>query len=119
MSLFKPPARRPQEILVRQIRFLGEQDGPPERLLKDKLKEIFVCDRKVTNAYLARVDFGDRQPVSVVLALRMQPSHDRVIAEKVASVFASIFSAAVHLDIMYLTEREEAELSRVCNPFFH
>ncbi len=41
-----------------RVQFLGEQDGPTEQLLKDRLSEFFKRDRSVLVAYLARVEVG-------------------------------------------------------------
>ena len=53
------------EIRVSRIAFVGEQDGPPERLLKEKLVDFFGCAGNVDRAYLARITFGEEKNVSV------------------------------------------------------
>jgi hypothetical protein len=67
-------------------------------------------------AYLARVDVGGQ--TSVVLCLKTQFGPDRGMAEKIGSIFKTIFNAQVHLDIMFLSVIDEAELTKVCKPFF-
>ena len=117
MSWFKrPPPKHPQEFRVSRVQFVGEQDGPAEQSLKDRLSDFFRGDGSVQAAYLARVDLGGQ--TSVALCLRTQFGPDRVLAEKIGSIFKTIFKASVHLDIMFPNAAEEAELSQVCRPFF-
>lgn len=117
MSWFKRPSlKHPQEIRVPRVQFLGEQDGPTEQLLKDRLSEFFKKDRSVRAAYLTRVDVGGQ--TSVALCLKTQFGPDRGLAEKIGVIFKTIFNAQVHLDIMFPTTAQEVELNKVCRPFF-
>ena len=117
MAWFKRnPPKHPQEIRVPRVQFLGEQDGPAEQSLKDRLAEFFTRDRSVLVAYLARVDVGGQ--AGVALCLKTQFGPDRGLAEKIGAIFKTIFNADVHLDIMFPTAAQEAELSQVCQPFF-
>jgi hypothetical protein len=118
MSFLKPSRKKSEEIRVREIRFLGEQDGPSEEILKDRLADFFRRDRSVNRAYLARVDFGEGENASVVLGLRTQFGPDKGMVEKVSTIFAGVFNAKEHLDIMFLTDNQEAELTKACKPFF-
>jgi SseB protein C-terminal domain len=119
MSWFNPKSKKhPEEIQVPQIRFFGEQDGVPERELKSRLAEFFERDQSVRKAYLARVGYDEHSPVAVALCLRTQFGPDRGVAEKVGKIFATMFGAHEHLDIMFLGNEEESELAKVCPPFF-
>ena len=118
MSFLNPSRKKSEEVRVREIRFLGEQNGPPEQLLKDRLADFFRRDRSVSRAYLARVDFGEGKEASVVLAARTQFGPDKGMVEKVGTIFADVFNAKEHLDIMFLTDSQEAELTKTCKPFF-
>ena len=116
-SWFKrSPSNHPQEIRVPRVQFLGEQNGPAEQLLKDRLSEFFKRDRSVHAAYLARVDIGGQ--TSVALCLKTQFGPDRGLAEKIGTIFKTIFNAHVHLDIMFPSAAQEAELTKVCRSFF-
>jgi hypothetical protein len=119
MSWFNPKSKKhPEEIQVPKIRFLGEQDGVPERELKTRLVEFFQRDQSVVKAYLARVAYDERSRVAVALCLRTQFGPDRGVAEKVGKIFASMFGAHEHLDIMFLGDDDEFKLAKVCSPFF-
>ena len=118
-----PPAMSPEpaskkfvELRVPGIRFVGEQDGLPERLLKDRLAELFRQHKGINTAYLARADLGNGL-ISVVLGLRAGRP-DKQVVEKVRSIFASIFAGREHLDILFLSDAQEAQLMQVCSPFF-
>jgi hypothetical protein len=117
MSWFKPSSpKHPQEIRVPQVQFLGEQDGPPEQLLKDRLTEFFQRDKSVHRAYLAKVSLGEQS--GVALCLKTQFGADRGLAEKIGAIFGMVFNAHEHLDIMFLSDEQESELAKVCSPFF-
>lgn len=117
MSWFKPSSsKHPQEIRVPRVQFLGEQDGPPEQLLKDRLTELFQRDKSVHRAYLAKVSLG--QQSGVALCLKTQFGADRGLAEKIGAIFGMVFNAHEHLDIMFLSDEQESELAKVCSPFF-
>jgi hypothetical protein len=108
--------RPPDEFQIPQLKFVGEQDGPPERRLKEKLVLAFGRDRRVYGAYLARAEYEDG--TNVVLALRAEIGFEKVLVQEVASTFASMFSAQAHLDVVFLTDTNEAQLRQVCRPFF-
>jgi len=119
MAWSKPkPGRHPQEIAVSPPQFCGEQDGPPERELKERLAQFFERDQSVKIAYLANVIYGGQPSASVALCLRTQFGRDRGLAEKIGGVFASIFGPREYLDIIFLDDKQEAELAKICAPFF-
>ena len=118
MSRFNPESKKnAEELQVPQLRFLGEQDGPPERELKFRLAQFFQSDQRVATAYLARVAYGG-ESFAVALCLRARFGPDRSLVENVGKIFASIFGGHEHLDIIFLSEMQEAELAIVCKPFF-
>jgi hypothetical protein len=109
---------RETQIRIQQIYFLGEQDGSPERELKEQLAALFGRAQWVRTAYLARVTYEKMSRVNVALCVRGQTGQDRVFAEQVGRVFASIFGRHEHLDIIWLSPQQEAALMEVCQPFF-
>ena len=118
MWFSKPSPKKSEEVRVREVRFLGEQDGPSERLLKEKLADFIRRDRSITRAYLARGDFGKGRDASVVLGLRTQFGPDKGMVEKIGAIFASVFNPKEHMDIMFLTDSQEVQLAKACKPFF-
>jgi len=119
MPWFKWRRRKsPQKIYARSFRFLGEQDGPPERILKAKLIEFFKRDQSVRAAYLARTDFGEGSAAGVALCLRTQFGADKGMVDKIGAIFATVFNARMHLDIVFLIDDQEEALKRLCQPFF-
>jgi len=97
------------------MRVLGEQDGPPERALKDALAPLLRSSPGVRRAWLARVAFGTAEPV-VALCLAGPKSPE--LAESIGRVFATQFRADAFLDIFFLSAAQEVELGRTCQPFF-
>jgi hypothetical protein len=111
-----PRAR--QQITVQTVYFLGGQDGPPERELKNKLVILFGQLRLVNIAYLAVVKYEDVAAPNVALCVRGQPGQNRMFAERVGRVFAAIFGSHEHLDVIWLTPEQEISLAKVCRPFY-
>jgi len=108
--------RRPEIHHPSQIRFLCEQDGPPERLLIDALRKEFAQTGGIERAYLVRADYGDPAVHEVLLCIK-GPEDLRVV-RRVGDEFARLFGAHAHLDTLFLTEAVEEEVRRVASPFF-
>jgi len=100
------------------VRFVGEQDGPPERELKSRLKHYFQPLKAVERAYLAHVAYADCNELAVALCLRTRRTARDVIVRGIASLFADIFGRDQHLDIIFLDRQQEAELEPICAQFF-
>lgn len=98
------------------IRFLGEQDGEPERQLKSTLRGCLASSPGVQRAYLARVAYGVSAEPEVALCLVAPESPSLVRA--VAAEFARLFGPSVHLDILFLNSAQESECRQVCNSFY-
>ena len=97
------------------IRFVCEQDGAPERLLKQAVVEELASASDTKRAYLARVEYGDPSAYEVALCLAGRTNEKLV--SRIGLRFAEIFGRDAHLDILFLTDEREAELKRVCAPF--
>lgn len=108
--------QHPEELRVPAVEFVGEQDGPSEQILKDRLESFFVQDKSVHRAYLAKIRIGSAE--SVALCIRSEFGADRGIAEKVGTIFRGVFRFPEHLDILFLGGLQEERLQQVCIPFF-
>src|ERR1041385_545432 len=82
------------------------------------LAHYFQRTAKVSKAYLVRVGLGESDNYTVALALRTQAGPDQKMVNKVGRIFAGVFNATQHLDILFLSEDQEGPLSTVCKPFF-
>lgn len=111
-----PPPQGHEEISVQGIRFLAEQDGAPERLLKSQLREFLRRQGGVQRAYLAQVSTGDQ--VGVALCITHPAGPDRDLVRQVGRIFGAVFNASEHLDIIFLNHEQESALAKVCVPFF-
>ena len=108
-----------EKLTVPEVKFVGEQDGSNERHLKDKLTVVFGRERSINRAYLAQAIYHNSNgAVEVVLALKATNQSDARIAAGVAEVLREIAPANVHLDIVFLSETMEQDLSKVCRPFY-
>jgi SseB protein C-terminal domain len=119
MKLSNPFSGRPtEELIAHALTFLGEQDGPPERMLKGKLSELFAGYQNLLKAYLARVHYRETKGESVCLCLSVSSGADKPLVETIHSLFAQQFNSAVHLDILFLNPKQEEQLTVVCKPFY-
>jgi hypothetical protein len=107
-----------QKLEVDHYRVLGAQDGVPERALKLALAALFQKHLEIKAAYLVRVDFGESTPEGVALCLVSTNGPNEELAQQIGDVFASVFSRAVHMDIVFLQRTQESQVSGVCHPFF-
>lgn len=107
------------EFTTPGITFLGEQDGPAERRLKEALGVVLGLDRGVIRAYLARVLY-DGKASGVMLALRTSDGEDsEKLVVQAGKTFAALFNTRETLDVIFLSEERDAEISKVCPPFYY
>lgn len=108
------------------VRFIGEQDGKPERDFKCELS-VFLrqldewkpLDEPV-RAYLCRVtDPGDDNGGSFDVALCFATRSDAKdeIQRGATSIFRRLFGTHEYLEVMFVDKDAEAELGQVCSPF--
>ena len=116
--LAKPAPRRPEPFRSRRVIFVGEQDGPSECELKAQLAQVFAA-QNVSRAYLARVEVDYKGSPAQSVALCLRAEADERLVQKVGEIFASMFGKDVHMDIMFVSELQEAELAKCCRPFFN
>jgi hypothetical protein len=55
----------------------------------------------------------------VALCVKTQCGADRGLAEKIGAIFGMIFNAHEQLDIIFLSDQQGSQLTRVCSPFFN
>lgn len=99
------------------VEFVGDQDGVPERELKQRLCEMFAERRNVYGAYLARVRYegvGD----AVALCLRTDAASFEEVAGSAAKIFSEMFGCLEHLDILLLEPQHDAQVLKSCTAFF-
>jgi hypothetical protein len=116
--LKKRKSAAPEAFRARQIQFVGEQDGGPERQLKEALAAHFGSGKIVKVAYLARAQYEVQGPVNVVLCVRANPSPCPELVTSISRTFASMFGTQEHLDIIFLSNEQESDVRRVCRPFY-
>ena len=109
---------RPSTVEVRptSIKFIGEQDGPREKMLKAALAMLFQADNIVKRAYLARLDIGEG--FTVGLCIKANPLPDLSYPDKINELFMKVMGPGGYLHILFLTDDQEIEVRRVCQPFY-
>jgi hypothetical protein len=110
--------KKVEQLFPISIKFLGEQDGIPEKNLKSQLVEIFGGLDYVIRAYLVRVVYNDSNEVNVALCIRTEKDASHSLSNAINQVFYRMFRTNEHLDVLYLTEERETTLSKVCTPFY-
>jgi hypothetical protein len=107
-----------EQSTVSTVNFLAEQDGPPERELKQALAEAFAQIGSVATAYLALVDYGRPDEQNVALCIATDEADPAEIVATAGRVFHSMFSSEASLDILPLSKEAQSRISLVCPPFF-
>ena len=110
---------RHDEFVASTLRFVGEQDGLPERDLKAHLATLLRSEPAVHRAYLARVQYESATHWDVALCLAATAPEAKRINERIGRLFAGIFRPDVYLDVLFLSERQEIEVAQVCAAFYH
>jgi hypothetical protein len=115
----EPEMREPEQRVELEMRFVGEQDGEPERELKAAIEEFLSVEKTVSAAYLARVCFGKETTPSVALAIRTaEGGGGETISRRIGAIFSAMFRTDAQLDLFFVTDEQEAQLQTVCAPFF-
>ncbi len=109
----KPPSR-----IEPRLEFLGEQDGENERRLKALLVPLLAQHAHIVRAYLARAGFQPDAPTSVVLCLIGPDQEDLSLLDEIQTAFHTLAPSNAFLDIAFLGDAQEPDVSRVCVPFF-
>lgn len=107
-----------EQIHVSKIRFLSEQDGIPERELKNKFIEYFKKTNNVMKAYLVRVNYIDLNTVSVALCIKTIIDPKYKFIKDIGKIFSCMFGNRENLDIIILNPKQDIEISMNCTPFF-
>jgi hypothetical protein len=101
-----------------EVTFLGEQDGPAERRLKEALSVLLGLGATVTRAYLARVRYDDRTSGVMLGLLTDDERNSEKVAGQMGRTFEALFNTKTHLDIMFLDDERDAEIRKACAPFY-
>ena len=107
-----------EQSRVSTVNFLAEQDGPPERELKQALAENFAQLGSVKTAYLALVDYGRPAERHIALCIVTDEADPAEIVATASRIFRSMFSWDTHLDVLPLSKEAQSQISLVCRPFF-
>ena len=100
-----------------RIRYIAEQDGPPERDLKEALRKVLDVHQSVDKAYLALVSY-DNAEIGVALCLTSASPDDSSLMDDICKTFAAAFKKGTHLDILFISASDLPGLERVCPPFY-
>jgi hypothetical protein len=105
-------------LSTEDITFLGEQDGPAERRLKEALAVLLGLGASVSRAYLARVAYDDKT-CGVMLGLLTHDGRDcEKLAGQIGKTVAALFNTRADLDIVFLNNERDAEIRKTCRPFY-
>lgn len=108
----------PRRRNERRVEFLREQDGPSEQEFKALLQRVLRRHPSVQRAYLAVVGYDPRVQPRVALCISPQASEARSLVDDVSAAFSEAFSVEEALDILFVSDEQEADLRRVCSLFF-
>jgi hypothetical protein len=118
MGLLDEWSRRAMERREGRAEFLGEQSGSVEDLLKRDLIFEFATRPDIRQAYLARVGFQPDTEPSVALCIVSVRPDDKSLVVRVGDIVRRRSGKDATLDVLFLTAEQEADLARVCRPFY-
>lgn len=98
--------------------FIAEQVGVPENEFKESIIDLFRGRDKPLRAYLAQIEYCEKQDFNVALCVAIESGEDEKLANDIAVIFRRMFGGHEHLDILFLSENQEEQLRKVCCPFF-
>ena len=81
---------RTESHVAKTLRFIGEQEGIPEREFKERVVALLGGAGIVERGYLARVAYESASVEVVALCLLAEDPQDALLRE-IGSVFASMF----------------------------
>lgn len=118
MGILDPWARRAVSRRQGRVEFLGEQTGSIEDTLKRDLIFEFATRPDIRRAYLARVGFGPESEPGVALCILSKRPDDQSIVTRIGEIFKRRFSSDAPLDILFITDEQDADLARVSRAFY-
>lgn len=110
--------RESEELRVPSLRFLGEQDGPPERILKEQLCRLFCRFSDLRSARLVRTEIEGPGTHTVCLCLDTGHGADKSLIDAINSIFRRLAPRNVYMDIVFVSAKQKDELIHVCKPFY-
>lgn len=102
-----------------KIRFLSEQIGIPENEFKKEIIGLLQNHNNLLRVYLAQVAYDEVKDFNVALCIASVCGEDEKFTHNASSLFCCMFGSHEHLDILYLSVSQEAQLRKVCCPFFN
>lgn len=114
----KPQRELVTSVSVQKLRFLGEQDGPVERDVKERWMPILRASPPIRRAFLVRALYEGHPGPQVILALCSSGGPDDALVEALRVPFAAIFHRDCPLDMAFLTPAQESQIEPVCGPFY-
>lgn len=107
-----------QDLDPADVRFIVQQDGPPERDFTAKLSVFFEQVNANLKAYLCRVHYGDPNQVSVAICLASPDGQQMALVNGASQIFRETFGAHEHIDIMFIGADQMVTIEKVCQPFY-
>jgi hypothetical protein len=102
------------------IVFLGEQDGAPERRLKEAITVLLDLNAGVSRAYLARVRYDSGVTGGMLLGLLARDKRENgTLALQMDRAFGALFNTKAHLDVVFLDDDGDARIRQSCRPFYN
>lgn len=118
MGFLDPWTRRAISRREGRLEFLGEQSGSVEDTLKRALIFEFATRPDIQRAYLARIAAQAEGEQAVALCILSRRPDDQSIVTRVGEIVSARFPGESGLEIVFLTEDQDADVARVCRPFY-
>lgn len=112
--------KKPSELRTLDLgpieEFHAAPSGDGEQRLISALRRLLLEHKNVERAYLARVRYGEGQPLDMALCLSGTESDATYTA--IQRLFHALFEQGQHLDIVFVSRDEEARLQQVTSSIY-
>jgi len=113
------PGWQEGSVTFSTVRFYWGDFGPREDGFKAQLRTYFSESSEIKKAYLAKMGEGDEPPKETALCLIARSHAERTkLLRAIGQIYAQIYAAEESMDIVLLTEKQDAQVAQACLPFY-
>ena len=106
------------EFFRNDIKFIKEQNGDEESVLKKEYENYYIENKIDCLAYLMRVEYDNVPAFNVAMCLKIESKVYDDHKENLSKIFTNRYSENEHLDFIVLSDKLYEQIQMVGSPFF-
>jgi len=112
--IYKKPRQRDLQLVT----FLAEPEGDADSRFKTEFCQLFEGHEPVRKAYLTLARYAETAVPRQTLCLScIRDADENEIVRQICALFRKKFKKSPSLDILFLTDFQEVQVHKVCEPF--